>query len=415
ARLEQMIDLASRKGGGIAVLMIDLDRFKDVNDSLGHAAGDQLLVKVSERLRERFPHADTIARLGGDEFAIAVSELDSADEVGELADRVITALGESWELGRDQRVRVLASVGISLFPENAMTPQGLLQQADTALYRAKDEGRGTFRFFSDEMTEAARDRLALELQLRQAIDRDELCLVYQPQVGLGDDRLQGAEALVRWQHPTEGLISPARFIPVAEATGLIWPLGEWVLREACRQGQAWREAGFDFGRLAVNLSPHQLRHGEVDRLVRHILDETGLPADRLELELTESALVRREPETRALLDRLRAMGVHVALDDFGTGYSSLGQLREFAIDVLKIDKRFVDLIEEPTDRGQIARVIIDLGHTLGLTVIAEGVENEAQRSFLAAHGCDVFQGFLASKPLPPEDFAQAYLLPIGKT
>ncbi|TKA90020.1 EAL domain-containing protein [Guyparkeria sp. SB14A] len=409
ARLEQLIDVARREHDHVAVLMVDLDRFKDVNDSLGHAVGDQLLIKVSERLRDRFGQADTIARLGGDEFALAVAGIDSAAEVGELADQVINALGEPWELAKGQQVRVLASVGISLFPDNAASPLGLIQQADTALYRAKDEGRGTFRFFSDEMTDAARDRVALELQLRQAIDNDELRLVFQPQTRLDDHGLHGAEVLVRWQHPTEGLISPDRFIPVAETTGLIWPLGEWVLREACRQGKAWLDAGSDFGRLAVNLSPHQLRHGEVDRLVRRVLEDTGFPADRLELELTESAIVRRESEARDLLDRLRAMGVHVALDDFGTGYSSLGQLREFAIDVLKIDKRFIDLIDEPSDRGQIARVIIDLGHTLGLKVLAEGVERQSQLTFLRQYHCDIYQGYLESHPLPGDEFAQRYL------
>ncbi|MFN2382296.1 MAG: EAL domain-containing protein, partial [Guyparkeria sp.] len=408
-RLEQLIDIARRENGNIAVLMIDLDRFKDVNDSLGHAVGDQLLVKVSERLRERFGQADIIARMGGDEFAMAITGIESTTEVGKLADQVITAMGEPWELGEGQQVRVLASVGISLYPHNADSPIGLAQQADTALYRAKDEGRGTFRFFSDEMTDAARDRVALELQLRQAIDNDELRLVYQPQTRLNDGGLHGAEVLVRWQHPTEGLISPDRFIPVAETTGLIWPLGEWVLREACRQGQAWLDAGHEFGRVAVNLSPHQLRHGEVDRLVEQVLAETGFPADRLELELTESAIIQRESEARELLDRLRAMGVHVALDDFGTGYSSLGQLREFAIDVLKIDKGFVDLIEEPSDRGQIARVIIDLGHTLGLKVLAEGVERDSQLDFLRQYHCDIYQGFLESRPLAPEAFAQRYL------
>ncbi|MFW6379425.1 MAG: EAL domain-containing protein [Guyparkeria sp.] len=409
ARLEQLIDVARREGSEIAVLMVDLDRFKDVNDSLGHAVGDQLLIKVSERLRERFPQTDTIARLGGDEFAMAITDIDSTTSVGELANEVINALGEPWELTKGQQVRVLASVGISLHPHNAASPLGLMQQADTALYRAKDEGRGTFRFFSDEMTDAARDRVTLELQLRQAIDNDELRLVFQPQTRIDDHGLHGAEVLVRWQHPTDGLIPPDRFIPVAETTGLIWPLGEWVLREACRQGKAWLDAGHDIGRLAINLSPHQLRQGEVDRLVQQVLDETGFPADRLELELTESAIVRREAEARELLDRLREMGVHVALDDFGTGYSSLGQLREFAIDVLKIDKRFIDLIDEPSDRGQIARVIIDLGHTLGLKVLAEGVEHDSQLAFLRRHHCDIYQGYIESHPLPAGEFGERYL------
>ena len=407
--LEQLIDGARRRGENIALLMVDLDRFKDVNDSLGHVAGDQLLIKVGERLKARFDEADSIARLGGDEFALAISGVADAKAAGEIAGRVIQALGEPWTLSDDQQVRVLASVGITLFPDSAETPAQLLQQADTALYRAKDEGRGTFRFFSDEMTAAAHDRIALELQLREAIDNDELDLVLQPQIRLADGRLHGAEVLVRWPGATGGAIGPDRFIPVAETTGLIWPLGVWVLRQACRIGRRWLDEGRDFGRLAVNLSPHQLRHGNVDQIVRDALEESGLPPERLEMELTESAIVHREDEARRLLDRLRGMGVHVALDDFGTGYSSLGQLRQFPMDVLKIDKRFVDLIDEPDDRGQIARVILDLGHALGLEVIAEGVQHHGQLDFLAAHGCDVIQGHLESEPLTAEAFAARYL------
>ncbi|WP_197408167.1 MULTISPECIES: EAL domain-containing protein [unclassified Guyparkeria] len=409
SRVEQLITTTHHHEQGLALLMVDLDRFKDVNDSLGHAAGDQLLIKVADRLMTSFPEVDAIARLGGDEFALVLAGLDDDAEAGRVAERVVHALGAPWELPNGQQVRVMASVGISLYPRFADTAHGLLQQADTALYRAKEEGRATFRYFSDEMTNAARDRISLELELRQAIDEDQLRLVFQPQINLADGTLQGAEVLVRWQHPTDGLISPDRFIPVAETTGLIWPLGQWVLEQTCRIGRRWLDEGHDFGRLAINLSAHQLRQGEVDRLVEDVLADTGMPASRLELELTESAIVRREAETRQLLSRLRDMGVHVALDDFGTGYSSLGQLRQFAIDVLKIDKRFVDLIEEPHDRGQIARVIIDLGHTLGLKVLAEGVENAAQRDFLIEHHCDVFQGYFASHPLPADEFAQRYL------
>ncbi|MCL7745294.1 EAL domain-containing protein [Guyparkeria hydrothermalis] len=409
SRMQQLLNSAEQQGQGLGVLMIDLDRFKDINDSLGHASGDQLLIKVGERLTGRFPQIDAVARLGGDEFAVVLTGLDDDAEAGRIAEQLIHALGDPWELPNGQQVRVMASIGISLYPRFADTAHGLLQQADTALYRAKEEGRATFRYFSDEMTNAARDRISLELELRRAIDNDQLRLVFQPQINLADDSMQGAEVLVRWQHPTEGLISPDRFIPVAETTGLIWPLGRWVLEQTCRMGRRWLDEGRDFGRLAVNLSAHQLRQGEVGTLVQDILADTGMPADRLELELTESAIVRREAEARQLLSRLRAMGVHVALDDFGTGYSSLGQLRQFAIDVLKIDKRFVDLIEEPEDRGQIARVIIDLGHTLGLKVLAEGVENEAQRAFLAQHHCDTYQGYLASHPLPADEFARRYL------
>ena len=409
SRMEQLLTVVEHHGQNLAVLMIDLDRFKDVNDSLGHTAGDQLLIRVAERLTSQFPQADAVARLSGDEFAVVLTGLEDDAEAGRIAEQLIQTLGDPWELPDGQQVRVMASVGISLYPRFTDTAHGLLQQADTALYRAKEEGRATFRYFSDEMTSAARDRISLELELRQAIDNDQLRLVFQPQINLADGSLHGAEVLVRWQHPTEGLISPDRFIPVAETTGLIWPLGQWVLEQTCQIGRRWLDEGREFGRLAVNISAHQLRQGEVDTLVQRTLADTGLPAERLELELTESAIVRREAEARLLLSRLRDMGVHVALDDFGTGYSSLGQLRQFALDVLKIDKRFIDLIEEPEDRGQIARVIVDLGHTLGLKVLAEGVENQQQLKFLVEHRCDFYQGYLASHPLPPAEFAQRYL------
>ena len=301
-------------------------------------------------------------------------------------------------------MRIGASVGISLFPEHGQTLEALLQQADAALYRAKGEGRGIFKFFSDDLTSAARGRINLEALLRRALTRDELQVHYQPQIEITSGRIVGAEALVRWQEPTEGLIPPSRFIPVAEETGLIAAIGEWVLRETRRQGRQWVEAGLPPLNLAVNLSPHQFRHGDISATVAKVLAETGFPAERLELELTESALMEREAEAVEILQRLRALGVRLAIDDFGTGYSSLAYLKRFPLDVLKIDKSFVDDIPRLQDDMEIAAAIVALGHTLRLKVLAEGVETAEQLVFLSAQGCDLYQGYYISQPVPAEAF-----------
>jgi EAL domain-containing protein (putative c-di-GMP-specific phosphodiesterase class I) len=314
-------------------------------------------------------------------------------------------MNEPFRLAGGIDVRIGASIGISLFPEYADTAEMLLQQADTALYRAKDDGRGCFKYFSDDQTYAARERIELECKLRRALERDELRVFYQPLVDIASDRVVGAEALLRWQDPEAGLIAPGRFIPVAEETGLIVPIGEWVLREVCRQGRRWIDAGLPSLTLAVNLSPLQFRHGDVGAVVAAALSASDFPADRLELELTESALMEREDDAVETLIRLRSQGVRLAIDDFGTGYSSLAHLKRFPIDVLKIDRSFVEDIPHGEGDSEIAATIIAMGHTLGFRVLAEGVETAEQLAFLRDRGCDLYQGYLRSAAVPAAEFA----------
>ncbi|MBS1212863.1 MAG: diguanylate cyclase, partial [Proteobacteria bacterium] len=349
ARLEHSLDMALREHKQLALLMLDLDRFKDVNDSFGHLAGDELLQQVATRLTHRLRGIDTITRLGGDEFAILLEDLSHPQDAAQVAYEIIEALNEPWRLSNNAEVRIGTSVGISLFPEHGQTSQELLQHADAALYRAKEEGRSSFKYFSDDLTRAARRRINMESLLRRAIKQDELQVRYQPQIEIASGRIVGAEALVRWQSPEEGLIDPVRFIPVAEETGLIAAIGEWVLRETCRQGRQWLDEGLPPLNLAVNLSPHQFRYGDINSTVAAVLAETGFPARHLELELTESALMEREAEAVKTLRNLRDLGVHLAIDDFGTGYSSLAYLKRFPLDVLKIDKSFIDDIPHHQD------------------------------------------------------------------
>ncbi len=404
ARLQHSIDVARRDGGTLALLVMDLDRFKDVNDSYGHSAGDVLLQQVAERLVHRLRGADTVTRLGGDEFAVLLEDLAQPRDATRVALDIINLLSEPWHLAHGAEVRLGASLGISLFPEHGQTAEELLQQADAALYQAKNEGRGRFQYFSADLTQAARQRIELEARLRRAIGEGQLCVYYQPQVDIASGRIVGAEALVRWQDPEHGLILPGRFIPLAEETGLIIAIGEWVLQETCRQGKVWLDAGLPPLSLSVNLSAHQLHHGDIVAAVMQTLRDTGFPAERLELELTESALMRREAEAVTLLERLRGLGLRLAMDDFGTGYSSLAYLKRFPLDVLKIDKSFVDDLPQQRDAMEIAATIIAMGHTLGLDVLAEGVETSEQLTFLQLKGCDQYQGYLTSPPVSAEAF-----------
>jgi len=403
-RLEHGIDLARRENKQLALLMLDLDRFKDVNDSLGHLAGDQLLQMVAEKLTGRLRDTDTVARLGGDEFTVLLEDIAHAEDAARLAESIIADLSEPWVLPQGGEVRIGVSIGISLYPQYGDTPEMLLQQADTALYHAKGEGRNRFAYYSDELTHAVRERIALEARLRRAISGNEFRVYYQPQIDIASGRIVGAEALIRWQDPCDGLIPPSRFIPVAEQTGLIIAIGEWVLRETCRQGKQWIDHGLPSLSLAVNVSPYQLRQGDINGMVANVLTETGFPAERLELELTESGLMEREVEAVILLNRLRSQGIRLALDDFGTGYSSLAYLKRFPLDVLKIDKSFIDDIPYHQDDMEIAATIVAMGHTLGFKVLAEGVETKEQLAFLQAQGCDRYQGYYSSRPLPADDF-----------
>jgi len=404
SRLDHGIEKAQRDDKKMALLMLDLDRFKDVNDIFGHLAGDELLQEIAARLTMRLRGVDTVCRLGGDEFTVLLDEVVQPEDAALVANDIIAALSQPCHLSNGTEVRIGASVGISLYPQHGVTPEELLQHADTALYRAKTEGRGRFKYFSEDQTQAARERIELESRLRRAIDRQELQVHYQPQVNIATGHIVGAEALVRWNDPDFGAVPPSRFIRVAEETGLISAIGNWVLEEACRQGKSWIDAGMPSLTLAVNLSSHQFLHSDINQIVAEALSKSGFPAERLELELTESALMEREEEAIQILNRLHATGVRVAIDDFGTGYSSLAYLKLFPLDVLKIDKSFIDDIPVQRDDMEITATIIAMAHTLRLKVLAEGVENTDQLAFLESHGCDYYQGFLRSPAVNADAF-----------
>ena len=399
-RLAHAVATASRDQRSVAVLFIDLDRFKPVNDSLGHKAGDLLLREVAERLRGIVRESDTVARLGGDEFAIV---LEGADEphADQVAAKLLQAMNDPFELD-DHELHVGASIGISLFPEDGQSLEALVQHADIAMYRSKTAGRGTYQFFTPEMNQGAMERLAMENALRHAEEQDELELHYQPQFSLTDGHVAGAEALIRWRHPEQGLVSPGAFIPIAEETGLILPIGQWVLRTACRQRAEWSKTVPDHFVVAVNVSAVQF-NTELVETVEAALEETGIPAYQLELEVTESTVMRRADEAYRMLQELSQMGVRLSLDDFGTGYSSLAHLKRFPIHKLKVDRSFVTDLPHNDEDAAIATTIVGMAKTLGLNVIAEGVENPNQVRFLRVAGCDEVQGFYCARPALPDD------------
>jgi len=400
-RLEQALARALRIDGRLAVVFIDLDGFKNVNDGLGHSVGDKLLAVIAERLAHCARSSDTVARHGGDEFVVVLS--DPADENAVMAwmERARIAIAEPMWID-DTELYVGCSMGASLFPQDGGDPETLLKKADLAMYRAKDMGRNTYQFYQPEMNSSVGTRLDLERRLRRALRDGEFLLHYQPQVNLLTEQVIGLEALVRWQDPEMGLIMPGGFISVAEECGLIGLLGEWVLREACRQNKAWQLAGLPPVCVSVNLSARQFHQKDIAAQVKAVLEETGLEARYLELELTESALMRNVDEAAAMLAELRAVGVGLAIDDFGTGYSSLSYLKRFQIDRLKIDRSFVSDIGRNTDDEVITSAIITLAHSLQLRVIAEGVETAEQLAFLKDRSCDEMQGYYFSKPLPHE-------------
>ncbi|MGZ8095876.1 MAG: EAL domain-containing protein [Methylosarcina sp.] len=404
-RLEHSIEAAKRGGKSLALLMLDLDRFKDVNDSFGHLAGDQLLQLVAKRLVERVRHIDTVARLGGDEFTVVLENISQPEDAARIAQAIIQDLNEPWPLANGGEVLIGVTIGISLYPQHSHTPELLLQQADAALYKAKESGRNRYAFYSNELTIAARQRLDMEARLRRALMQNELQVYYQPQIDIVSGEIVGAEALLRWHDPVEGPVPPSRFIPVAEQSGLIQAIGAWILKATCDQGSQWLKAGIKPVSLSVNVSQHQLRQGDISALVAEVLKKSQFPAKYLELELTESGLMERQSDIIALLHNLRAQGVRLAIDDFGTGYSSLAYLKRFPLDVLKIDKSFIEDIPHHQDDMEIAATIIAMGHILGFKVIAEGVETSSQLAFLKDKGCDIYQGYLYSAPLPAEEFA----------
>ncbi|MGB4673271.1 MAG: EAL domain-containing protein [Azovibrio sp.] len=411
ARLEQALPEARRYSWSLALLFIDLDRFKVINDTLGHLVGDQLLMEVAGRLASTVRESDTVARLGGDEFVILLPDVgdaaDAATNAAAVAGKIIDALAEPIRVeGHD--LHTSPSIGISLYPLDGDEAETLLRNADTAMYHAKASGRNTFRFYAEEMNLAATERLTLERKLRQAVAKGEFSLHFQPQFAVGSRQPTGVEALLRWSTEEDGPIAPDRFIPVAEETGLIVGIGTWVLREACRQMRAWLDAGLAPMRMAVNLSARQLKQRDFPAAVAQALADTGLPAQLLELEITESAVMEQPQEAIQLLSELRRMGLSLAIDDFGTGYSSLAYLKLFPIDHLKIDRSFVADIEHDLNDRAIAFGTIALAHSLGLNVIAEGVETQGQLELLSCNGCDEIQGYLFSKPLPA-DAALAFL------
>jgi len=402
--VDQALKAARRESSGCAVLVLDLDHFKDVNDSYGHLLGDELLLQVSRKLKQLCRDVDVLARLGGDEFAILVCNLQTPEDAARVAMKLLTALNQPWLLAEQYEVTLGVSIGISVYPQHADTTPNLLQGADAALYKAKAAGRNTYTFFSDEFTQGARERLTMEAHLRKAIRLGQLQVFYQPQVEIYSGRIIGAEALVRWLDPEQGMISPARFIPVAEACGLINDIGRFVLQETCRQGQLWLQQGLPKLTLAVNVSPIQFKRFDMKNLVTQTLAETGFPAHALELELTESALMENEETVIATLNQLRGLGIRLAIDDFGTGYSSLAYLKRFPLDVLKIDKKFIDDIPGSKDDMEIATAIIGIAHTLGFKVLAEGVETATQLEFLRQQHCDHYQGYYCSPPVPASKF-----------
>ncbi len=409
-RLNHSIAMCNRENTQLAVLMMDLDRFKTVNDTLGHLAGDELLKQVSERIGARLRSTDLVARLGGDEFVVLLEDISHQDDAARVATEIVFDLSEPFVLTQSDDVRIGSSIGIALYPQHGDTPELLMDNADIALYQAKDNGRGCFSYFSESLTIAARERLDLEARLRRGIEQGELRVYYQAQVDILSGKIIGAEALVRWQDPTDGLVPPYKFIPIAEETGLIMHIGEWVLREVCRQGQEWIKLGFSPIRLAVNVSPAQFKRCDMVELVTKVLAETNYPAEWLELELTESGLMEHQETVINILTKLRELGIHLAIDDFGTGYSSLSYLKRFPLDVLKIDKSFIDDIPHHADDMAIASAIISMGQTLGFKVLAEGVETVAQLDFLKSKGCDIYQGYIKSKPIPADEFVKLLLL-----
>lgn len=404
-RLDQAIKTATREKNRLAVLFFDLDHFKTINDSLGHSIGDQMLIDVGGRINSCMREIDSLSRLSGDEFAALITDIDDISDVITVVKKIIEVIRNVFKIDQYE-LHVTISVGISIFPNDGENYEVLLKNADTAMYCAKNNGRDNFEFFSSAMSTQALERLSLEGSLRKAFENNDLKVFYQPQVQVDTGKIIGMEALLRWPHPEIGMIPPDKFIPLAEETGLIIPIGKWVLAEACRQNKAWQDKGLIAVPVAVNLSSVQFRQHNLLEIVQNTLQESGLKACFLELELTESLLMDCSEYNVTLLREFRQLGVHLSIDDFGTGYSSLSYLKRFPISKLKIDRSFSMGIPADKNSASITSAIISLGHDLEMSVIAEGVENEAQLNFLQAHQCDEIQGYLFSKPVPSEEMVK---------
>ncbi|MCU7839925.1 MAG: EAL domain-containing protein [Candidatus Thiodiazotropha sp. (ex Troendleina suluensis)] len=402
-QLSQAISHAERHEESLAVLFLDLDRFKNINDSLGHDEGDSLLREVARRLRHTLRNDDTVARNGGDEFIVLLRGPINENDVLRVVDKLFSCMSTPFTLA-GLEYNVSASMGISLYPQDYKSKKDLLKGADIAMYQAKAKGGSGYCFFSRDMESRVMERMELEHSLRQGLLRHELVNYYQPQYNLTTGQLEGAEALVRWQHPQLGLVGPGRFIPVAEDTGDIVSLGENVLKRACRQLVEWRAAGLNLPRVSVNLSPRQLSHPEITKQVIEALHENGLEADSLVLELTESALMQHPEQAARSLAELKSMGVRLSVDDFGTGHSSLSYLRRFPLDCVKVDRSFVQDIPDNEEAAALVGAIVHLAHSLKMVVVAEGVETAAQLEFLRQAGCEGAQGYLLGKPMPASCF-----------
>jgi diguanylate cyclase (GGDEF)-like protein/PAS domain S-box-containing protein len=411
-RIDRACVRTQRYGGFAAVAFLDLDNFKVVNDSLGHSLGDHLLRAVAARLESSLRAMDTVARLGGDEFVLVLADHKSAQSVSGELQRIVESFAQPFAV-EGKEVYVTASVGVALYPQDARDPEALMKSAELAMYRAKESGRNAYQLYTAELQTRVTERMALEGMLRRALDRGELSLHYQPQVDLRTNRVFGCEALIRWNQSDLGMIGPAKFIPLAEETGLIVPIGEWVVRTACLQTKAWQIAGLPVITVAVNISARQFRDKTLLQAIKRILTETALDPAQLELEVTESVIMHDAQNVIADLQAFRDMGVKLSVDDFGTGYSSLSYLKRFPVDRLKIDQSFVRDITVNADDAAIAQAVITLGHTMNLRVIAEGVETPQQLAFLRSNHCDEMQGYLFGKPMPAEEFGK--LLQSGRT
>ncbi|MCW8950287.1 MAG: EAL domain-containing protein [Sedimenticola sp.] len=404
-RLEHAIQRAHRNKTRVATLFLDLDNFKSINEGLGHPVGDKVLKVAADRLDQVVREEDTVARIAGDEFSILLEDIVDTESVAILASKILAAYASPFSIDHHE-LHVSASIGISLFPDDGDDVTSLVKNADAAMHQAKEKGKGCYCFYTQALTSAALERLYLENQLRKALGQDEFQLFYQPQYALNTGKLIGAEALIRWNNKELGLVSPDRFIPLAESTGLILPIGEWVLYEACRQIKSWHDAGLNLPRMGVNVAGQQVQHGDIVATVKSVLEETGLEPMYLELEITESFIMRQAEEAISTLCALKELGVTLAIDDFGTGYSSLSYLKILPINKLKVDRSFVKDIPNDKNSEAIVRAVIVLGKSLQLEVIAEGVETEAQEAFLKSEACDEVQGFYYSRPVPADEFTK---------
>jgi diguanylate cyclase (GGDEF)-like protein/PAS domain S-box-containing protein len=402
-RMKVAIKRAARVLGRIAVLFVDLDRFKPINDSLGHEVGDRLLQVVAKRMQATIRSVDTVSRVGGDEFVVLLGEIDTAEDAARVAEKLIFTLSEPYHI-EEHELSLTASVGICIYPDNGAEPGILIRNADASMYTAKQSGRNRYQFYSEDMTARALERLSLERDLREAVERGEMFVVYQPQIELETGQVIGAEVLLRWRHPTQGMIPPQRFIPVAEDSGMILGIGEWALYQACQQAGLWRDRGVLDLRISVNVSAVQFRQTDFIDVVKRTLDQSGLPPDQLELELTESVVMQGVGPALEKLRKLAALGVKVAIDDFGTGYSSLSYLRQLTVDRLKIDQSFVHDLPGNTDAEAVATAIVAMGTSLGFRIIAEGVETKAQAEFLQGILCKEGQGYLYAWPMVASEF-----------